>query len=43
MEENKKSKIEATIKTMLYKQAKDKITKEEETHLDVRKIWTIND
>lgn len=27
MDENKNSKIETTIKTMLYKQAKDKITK----------------
>ena len=37
MEENKKSKIEATIKTMLYKQAKDKIIKEEE-ELSYRKL-----
>lgn len=40
MEENKKSKIEATIKTMLYKQAKDKITKEEE-ELSYRKLHNL--
>jgi hypothetical protein len=37
MDENKNSKIETTIKTMLYKQAKDKITKEEE-ELSYRKL-----
>ena len=40
MEENKKSKIEATIKTMLYKQAKDKIIKEEE-ELSYRKLHNL--
>jgi hypothetical protein len=40
MDENKNSKIETTIKTMLYKQAKDKITKEEE-ELSYRKLHNL--
>jgi len=40
MNENKNSKIETTIKTMLYKQAKDKIIKEEE-ELSYRKLHNL--